>query len=198
MGLECDVTAFETAWVNGIFRLAGQNRPTRKQSSVLTVSALQFLEAELDNENLALVDRYAIGVVLFATYSRARFGDLRKISSVILDEANSTSTDCLGYIEMNSASHKMRAFGNRLGAQVPLVASIKGLGKTAWGKTFISIATKVGLTGQGEPRLLERSTSGLCNCWWGAASTPVASLHMGARRQHSQCLQSMVQIWKRG
>ena len=78
MGLECDVAAFETAWVNGIFRLAGQNRPMRKQSSVLTVAALQFLEAELDNENLALVDRYAIGVILFSTYSRARFGDLRK------------------------------------------------------------------------------------------------------------------------
>ena len=145
MGLECDVAAFETAWVNGIFRLAGQNRPLRKQSSVLTVSALQFLEAELDNENLALVDRYAIGVILFATYSRARFGDLRKISTVILDEASSMGTDCLGYIEMNSASHKMRAFGNRLGAHLPLVAPIKGLGKAAWGKTFISLATKVGL-----------------------------------------------------
>ncbi|CAL1129302.1 unnamed protein product [Cladocopium goreaui] len=132
-------------WATSDAKLAGQNRPMRKQSSVLTVSALQFLEAELDNENLALVDRYAIGVVLFATYSRARFGDLRKISSVILDEANSTSTGCLGYIEMNSASHKMRAFGNRLGAHVPLVAPIKGLGKTAWGKTFISLATKVGL-----------------------------------------------------
>ena len=145
MGLECDVTAFETAWVNGIFRLAGQNRPLRKQSNVLTVSALQFLEAELDNENLALVDRYAIGVILFTTYSRARFGDLRKISTVILDEASSMGSDCLGYIEMNSASHKMRANGNRLGAHLPLVAPIKGLGKAACGKTFISLTTKVGL-----------------------------------------------------
>ena len=145
LGLECDVTAFETAWVNGIFRLAGQNRPLRKQSTVLTVSALQFLEAELDNENLALVDRYAIGVILFTTYSRARFGDLRKISTVILDETSSMGSDCLGYIEMNSASHKMRALGNRLGAHLPLVAPIKGLGKAAWGKTFISLATKVGL-----------------------------------------------------
>lgn len=145
MGLDCDVAAFETAWVNGIFRTAGQNRPLRKQSSVLTVAALQFLEAELDNENLALVDRYAIGVILFATYSRARFGDLRRVSSIILDEASSMDADCLGYIEMNSASHKMRAFGNRLGAHLPLVAPIKGLGKAAWGKTFISLAAKVGL-----------------------------------------------------
>ena len=37
VGLECDLEAFDSAWVSGIMRAASQARPPRKQSSVLTV-----------------------------------------------------------------------------------------------------------------------------------------------------------------
>eukprot|EP00435_Cladocopium_sp_Y103_P045581 s2791_g13.t1 len=145
MGLDCDISAFETAWVAGILRGAAQARPLRKQSTVPSVAALKHLENFLSDESVALVDRYAAGVFLFAVFARARFGDLRKISSITLDEAEHADGDHLGYLEMSSASHKMRATGNRLGSHLPLVAPLKGVGESSWGKTFISISEKVGL-----------------------------------------------------
>ena len=145
MGLDCALEAFDSAWVAGIFRSAAQARPLRKQSTVLTVSAIKHLEKALEDENLATVDRYAAGVFLFAIYSRARFGDLRQISCIFVDESKETEGDRLGYLEMRSASHKMRATGNRLGAHLPLVAPLKGLGSTAWGKTFVHLASLVNL-----------------------------------------------------
>ena len=36
VGLDCDLGAFDTAWVSGIMRSASQQRPLRKQSVVLT------------------------------------------------------------------------------------------------------------------------------------------------------------------
>ena len=109
------------------------------------VSALQFLETLLEDETVSLVDRYATGVILFAVYARARFGDLRKISCIILDSSDNSGAEHLGYLEMHSASHKMRATGNRLGAHLPLIAPLKGLGTSSWGKTFIKVAAQVGL-----------------------------------------------------
>ena len=145
MGLQCDLGTFETAWVAGIMRTASQTRPLRKQSKVLTVEALQFLERRLEDKQLPSVDRFAIGVILFATYSRARFGDLRGISGIVIDAVSAGTDESVGYLEMHSASHKMRATGNRLGAHLPLVAPLKGLGPHAWGKTFVELSQQVGL-----------------------------------------------------
>ena len=152
VGLDCDLGAFETAWVSGIMRAASQQRPLRKQSAVLTVKALQFLEHFLEDQKAPLVDRYATGVTLFATYARARFGDLKQISEIFVDKVAPTENGGLGYLEMMSASHKMRSTGNRLGAHLPLIAPIKGLGPTAWGVTFANVAKEVGLDLENWPR----------------------------------------------
>ena len=145
MGLQCDLSAFGAAWVAGIMRTESQMRPLRKQSKVLTVEALQFLERQMEDKQIPSVDRYAIGVILFATYSRARFGDLRGISEIFVDASAIGTSEGVGYLEMHSASHKMRATGNRLGAHLPLVAPLKGLGPHAWGKTFVGLSQQVGL-----------------------------------------------------
>ena len=52
VGLDCCLDAFESAWIMGILRAAGQSRPLRKQSTTLTVSALQFLEALIEDEQI--------------------------------------------------------------------------------------------------------------------------------------------------
>ena len=145
IGLECDLSAFSSAWVCGIIRSAQQSRPLRKQSTTLNVKSLLFLEAFLSDERRALVDRFATGVFLFAVYSRARFGDLRRISKVIIDDVPENPEGSLGFLELHSDSHKMRATGNRLGAHLPLIAPIKGLGPRAWGKDFVHVAELAGL-----------------------------------------------------
>ena len=145
VGLQCDLGAFETAWISGIMRMAQQSRPLRKQPTTLNVKTLQFMESFLMDANRALVDRYAVGVFLFAVYSRARFGDLRRISQAIIDEVESSGASSLGFLELHSDSHKMRATGNRLGAHLPLIAPIKGLSARAWGKDFVQLSKEVGL-----------------------------------------------------
>eukprot|EP00435_Cladocopium_sp_Y103_P035389 s1019_g9.t1 len=145
VGLDCDLSAFDSAWVNGVIRSAQQARPLRKQSTTLNVKTVQYLENFLFDQTNSMVDRYAAGVFLFAIFSRARFGDLRRIAKIIIDPATEDSDGSLGYLEMHSASHKMRATGNRLGAHLPLIAPIKGLGPRAWGKDFVDIAKRVGL-----------------------------------------------------
>ena len=145
VGLDCDLTAFDSAWVSGIIRAAEQSRPLRKQSTTLNVKSLLFLEDFLSDSKRALVDRYAVGVFLFAVYARARFGDLKRISRSIVDEVEENKDGSLGYLELHSDSHKMRATGNRLGAHLPLIAPIKGLGARAWGKDFVDVASQAGL-----------------------------------------------------
>eukprot|EP00435_Cladocopium_sp_Y103_P042781 s2110_g11.t3 len=145
VGLDCDLSAFDSAWVSGVIRSAQQARPLRKQSTTLNVKTIQFLESFLCDHNKSLVDRYAVGVFLFAIFSRARFGDLRLIAKIFVDSVEENSDGSLGFLEMHSSSHKMRATGNRLGAHLPLIAPIKGLGPRAWGHDFVEVSKKVGL-----------------------------------------------------
>ncbi|CAL1143202.1 unnamed protein product [Cladocopium goreaui] len=138
VGLSCQMEAFDSAWVAGIFRAAAQNRPLRKQSSVLTVPAIQHLESLLGDDSLATVDRYATGVFLFAIFARARFGDLRQISSIVIDEANAGVGDHLGYLAAKCSEFCI--FEDESDRKSP-----GGLGKASWGKTFINLAAQVNL-----------------------------------------------------
>ena len=52
----------------------------------------------------------------------------------------------MGYIEVWSSSHKMRSAGNKIGLPLPLVAPVKGFSEHLWGKTFIEVASSVGLS----------------------------------------------------
>lgn len=107
--------------------------------------SLLFLEDFLSDSKRALADRYAVGVFLIAVYARARFGDLKRTSRSIVDEVEENQDGSLGYLELHSDSHKMRATENRLGAHLPLIAPVKGLGARAWGKDFVDVASQAGL-----------------------------------------------------
>ena len=52
----------------------------------------------------------------------------------------------VGYIEVWSSSHKTRSAGNKIGLPLPLVAPVKGFSEHLWGKTFIEVASSVGLS----------------------------------------------------
>ena len=117
----------------------------RKQSTTLNVKSILFLENFLYDSKRALVDRFAAGVFLFAVYASARFGDLRRIAKVIVDEVQENKDESLGFLELHSDSHKMRATGNPLGARLPQIAPIKGLGDRAWGRDFVEVARMTGL-----------------------------------------------------
>ena len=138
MGLDCDLEAFKSAWVSSVGHHAGCWADQTFAQTVVRVDRRgpPFLESVLENQQIAGVDRYAVGVTLFATYSRARFGDLRSIASILIDEVPPNKEENIGFLEMHSASHKMRATGNRLGSHLPLVAPLEGFGADILGKNI--------------------------------------------------------------
>ena len=71
------------------------------------------------------VDRYALGVMLFQLYSRARVSDA-------------------GYIEVQTYEHKGRRMTSGPGAALILVAPRQGLSSKPWGASFVEAARAVG------------------------------------------------------
>ena len=131
-------------WLSGVLRGMKNTRPLRKQSRVLKVCELLFLEEFLNDTSRSIIDRYATGCFLFMVYSRARVGDLACIDKYICDVACFNGTQH-GYLELHSKSHKMRATGNALGLNLPLIAPLKGVSECTWGVVFMDVAKSAGL-----------------------------------------------------
>ena len=140
------LSALDSAWVSGIIRAAQQQKPLRKQSTTLwTWKPCSFWRCTSAIWRSLWLIALLQGFSFFAIYSRARYGDLRRIAKIIIDEVSESNESSLGFIEMLSESHKMRATGNRLGAHLPLIAPTKGLSEIAWGREFIKISRLAGL-----------------------------------------------------
>ena len=88
---------------------------------------MKHLEAFLANPCKSLVDRYGVGVMLFAVFSRARVGDLASVQKVIIDGCV-VDSEHEGFIEVISQSHKMRMSSSALGLHLPLIAPVRGVG----------------------------------------------------------------------
>ena len=122
-------------WLSGVLRGTKSARPLRKQSRVLKVCEVLFLEEFLNDKSRSIIDRYATGCFLFMVYSRARVGDIACIDRYIFDVACFKGVQH-GYLELHSKSHNMRATVNALGLNLPLIAPLKGIShrccKVSW------------------------------------------------------------------
>lgn len=143
IGVEVEDTVLKSTWLKGVLRQARHQRPPRRQSRALTVAELIFLERFLEDNVNNLIDRYAVGCFLFCVYSRARVGDISKISSIHVDIHRDGGV-VKGYIECHSMSHKMRSASNALGLNLALVAPVQGVSEVYWGQTFIEVSKLVG------------------------------------------------------
>ena len=147
--------------VKGVLRGLDATRKRRVQSRPFLVSEIEALELFLASSDNALVDRYICGGILFAVFARARFGDLRVVEQYCEDIPIECPEN--GFIELHSASHKMRRKGDSLGLALPLVAPVRGLTKSLCGLQFIQVAKDVGLPLGGRvrgPLLPAPTTSG--------------------------------------
>ena len=142
MGIDVLDEIHQDPMVRGVLRGLDASRKRRVQSRPFLVSEIEALEIFLASTDNALVDRYICGRILFAVFSRARFGDLRVVEQYCED----IPPECLknGFIELDSASHKMRRRGDSLGLALPLVAPVRGFTKSLWGLQFIQVAKDVG------------------------------------------------------
>ena len=142
LGMEVETGYYKDAYVSGVLRGLTSQRPRRKQARCFKVEEIKSLEAFLADSSKASVDRYAMGCVLFAIYARARFADLADVEEFVLDVAE-TREGWKGYLELRSASHKMRSVGDGLGLNLPLIAPVRGLGEGEWGMKFVEISSLV-------------------------------------------------------
>ena len=143
IGVEADPNIHLDPIIRGTIRGLNATRARRKQSRPFLVSELVRLEEFLMCSTNSLVDRYICGCVLFAVFARARFGDLRDIEQFIEDVPEDHPE--LGFLEMHSASHKMRSAADGLGLALPLVAPVRGFAKGLWGVHFSKVARLAGL-----------------------------------------------------
>ena len=154
IGVEADPNIHLDPIIRGTIRGLNATRARRKQSRPFLVSELVRLEEFLMCSTNSLVDRYICGCVLFAVFARARFGDLRDIEQFIEDVPEDHPES--GFLEVHSASHKMRSAADGLGLALPLVAPVRGFAKGLWGVHARLAGLAFG----------ERSKGPLISCSW--------------------------------
>ena len=153
VGVEVSATckSLWSPWAKGLLGMRDLERSERKQSAVLTVGQVAFLELLLDDDSVELMDRYAAGVMLFAVYSRSRCSDLKVVEGFILDTAN-VGGNQIGFIECKTRSHKSSRQVAQQGLAMPLIAPIMGVRNVSWGLKFIEVAKAVGLGLEGRAK----------------------------------------------
>ncbi|OLP87885.1 hypothetical protein AK812_SmicGene30835, partial [Symbiodinium microadriaticum] len=153
VGVEVSATckSLWSPWAKGLLGMRDLERSERKQSAVLTVGQVAFLELLLDDDSVELMDRYAAGVMLFAVYSRSRCSDLKVVEGFILDTAN-VGGNQIGFIECKTRSHKSSRQVAQQGLAMPLIAPIMGVRNVSWGMKFIEVAKAVGLGLEGRAK----------------------------------------------
>ena len=84
----------------GLIGLQMGNKHKRRQSVVLTVAAVLYLEEYLNTPHNNPFDRYAAGSFLFLLFSRSRVGDGKKVFDWIIDFVTGPG-GCDGFLECN-------------------------------------------------------------------------------------------------
>ena len=143
VGIEAEPNIHLDPLIRGTIRGLNSKRARRKQSRPFLVSELVRLGEFLMCSTNSLVDRYICGCVLFAVFARARFGDLKDLEQFIEDIPEDHPE--MGFLEMHSASHKMRSAADGLGLALPLVAPVRGFASGLWGVQFSKVAKLTGL-----------------------------------------------------
>ena len=139
LGFKVEAGTLDNPWIKGVLRQANIRDREPHQSRVISAREVLLLENALIDGKMDRVDRYALGVMLFQLYSRARVSDLRNISKIELDIAGNA-----GYIEVQTYEHKGRRMTSGPGAALILVAPIQGLSSKPWGTSFVEAARAVG------------------------------------------------------
>ena len=100
LGFKVEAGTLDNPWIKGVLRQANIREREPRQSRVISAREVLLLENALIDGKMDRVDRYALGVMLFQLYSRARVSDLRNISKIELDIAGNA-----GYIEVQTYEH---------------------------------------------------------------------------------------------
>ena len=98
-----------------------------KQAEPLSVE----LVARLEN-TLGIVDRYLLGGLLFAIFSRSRWSDLKNLQPIWIDSFEDGS----GFVEARTMDHKTSHTVQTKRRAMPLVAPFPGVSEHPWVRSW--------------------------------------------------------------
>ena len=148
-GAEFDVDRVCGPLLTGrVSRVLATREPT-EQARALTVEEVQLLEKKLRTAP-NIYDRYFIGCMLFALYSRARWGDMASMQSLELDVIK-VHDGHFGFWEGRTRIHKTSSSVERKAMFMPYVAPIRGLGIEPWGLAWAETLKELHLFPGHEP-----------------------------------------------
>ena len=82
VGFKVEEGTLDNPWIKGVLRQANIRDREPSQSRAISARKVLLLENALIDGKMDRVDRYALGVMLFQFYSRARVSDLRNINKI--------------------------------------------------------------------------------------------------------------------
>lgn len=123
-------------------RMASQ-APEAKQARPLTVAEVARLERAMSSD-IDTIDKYLVGSVLFAIFSRSRWSDLRYVDSLTIDK-QIVNGEPFGFVESSTKYHKTATTLLKKQLKMPLVAPVLGVTHTDWGSEWEQAMTTLGI-----------------------------------------------------
>lgn len=124
-------------------------RGSVKQSRPLTLVEVRKLEDMLFS-GMPIYDRYIVGCILFAIYSRSRWSDLSFLDTLEL-ETTDTPYGLIGYVEGSTKHQKSGTTALKKALQMPLVSPIMGVTTRMWAVEWFGILRQVGFKFEAKP-----------------------------------------------
>ena len=149
IGAEFNIEAVLGPMLTGkVSRVLATRDPT-EQARALTVAEVLRLEVMLDTVKNKY-DKYFIGCILYAIYSRSRWSDMANIHHFFFDVID-TSDGPFGFVEARTRIHKTSTTAERKAMYMPYVASVNGIGSGSWGLKWKVVLEELGLLELGPP-----------------------------------------------
>ena len=112
-----------------------------KQAEPLSVELVARLENLVASGTLGIVDRYLLGGLLFAIFSRSRWSDLKNLQSIWIDSFEDGS----GFVEARTMDHKTSHTVQTKRRAMPLVAPFPGVSEHAWVRSWWAAGEALGV-----------------------------------------------------
>ena len=142
-----DADFFSSPLLKGSATHSLQAAPPLRQKPAILVSQVKRLELLTDSDESALVN--IVGGILVALYSRSRWMDLQRASSLELDAPEGVTYFGNTFYQLNTSEYKTSKSGGKSRLILPLTLPIFSLSGCHWFQNWLAARDRLGLPVQG-------------------------------------------------
>ena len=142
-----DADFFSSPVLKGSATHSLQAAPPLRQKPAILVSQVKRLELLTDSDEPALVN--IVGGILVALYSRSRWMDLQRASSLELDAPEGVTYFGNTFYQLNTSEYKTSKSGGKSRLILPLTLPIFSLSGCHWFQNWLAARDRLGLPVQG-------------------------------------------------